>query len=85
MAGAVTVGEDDTGYDVKFYGSTSGAYLLWDESDDELDLSAANLVLPVKTTTGDPASPAEGQIYVNTQDNKVRVYADSAWRDLATW
>jgi len=44
-----------------------------------------NLVLPVKTTTGDPASPVEGQIYVNTSDNKVRVYADGVWRDLATW
>ena len=44
-----------------------------------------SLKLPVKSTTGDPASPFEGQIYVNTQDNKVRVYADGAWRDLATW
>ena len=30
--GALTVGKDDTGYDVKLYGATSGAYLLWDES-----------------------------------------------------
>ncbi|MHC4644647.1 MAG: LamG domain-containing protein [Planctomycetota bacterium] len=43
------------------------------------------LVLPVKSTTGDPASPVEGQIYVNTADNKIRVYADGEWRDLATW
>lgn len=32
--GTVTVGIDDTGYDVKFYGATSGKYLLWDESAD---------------------------------------------------
>jgi hypothetical protein len=55
----------------------------------DLDVSAkltmATMVLPVKTTTGDPGSPVEGQIYVNTYDNKVRVYADGAWRDLATW
>lgn len=44
-----------------------------------------NFVLPVKSDTGDPSSPTEGQIYVNTFDNKVRVYADAAWRDLATW
>lgn len=43
------------------------------------------MLLPVKTTTGDPGSPVEGQIYVNTYDNKIRVYADGAWRDLATW
>jgi len=44
-----------------------------------------SLKLPVKSTTGDPASPFEGQIYVNTADNKVRVYADGEWHDLATW
>ena len=32
----ITVGGDDTGYDVKFYGATSGKYLLWDESDNAL-------------------------------------------------
>jgi hypothetical protein len=34
-----TVGVDDTGYDVKFFGATSGQYLLWDESADELVLT----------------------------------------------
>ena len=34
--GAVTVGADDTGHDVTFYGATSGRYLQWDESDDSL-------------------------------------------------
>ena len=32
----LTVGVDDTGYDVKFFGATSGRYLLWDESGDYL-------------------------------------------------
>jgi len=35
----ITVGVDDTGYDVKFFGATSGQYLLWDESADELVLA----------------------------------------------
>ena len=34
----VTVGVDDTGYDVKFFGATSGSHLLWDESADDLKL-----------------------------------------------
>ena len=34
----VTVGEDDTGYDVKFFGATSGEYFLWDESEDKFGL-----------------------------------------------
>ncbi len=37
----VTVGVDDTGYDVKFFGATSGAYMLWDESTDDLVLAGA--------------------------------------------
>jgi hypothetical protein len=37
----VTVGENDTGYDVKFFGATSGAYMLWDESTDDLVLAGA--------------------------------------------
>ena len=45
-AGAVTVGVDDTGYDVKFFGATSGAYLLWDESEDKL-LTAGGAVVDI--------------------------------------
>jgi len=34
-----TVGVDNTGYDVKFFGATSGQYMLWDESEDKLILT----------------------------------------------
>jgi hypothetical protein len=44
--GNVTVGVNDTGHDVKFFGATSGAYMLWDESADDLKLvGAADLVI----------------------------------------
>ena len=36
VLGQIYVGVDDTGHDVKFFGATSGRYLLWDESDDAL-------------------------------------------------
>jgi hypothetical protein len=36
LGGTLTVGIDDTGQDVKFYGATSGKSLLWDESADSL-------------------------------------------------
>ena len=39
--GTITAGVDDTGYDVKFFGATSGAYMLWDESADDLLLVGA--------------------------------------------
>ena len=34
--GTLTIGQDDTGYDVKLFGATAGAYMLWDESADSL-------------------------------------------------
>ena len=34
VRGTVQVGVDNTGYDVQFYGATSGRYWLWDESAD---------------------------------------------------
>ena len=41
----VTVGVDDTGHDVKFFGATSGAYMLWDESADDLIIGGAGRVV----------------------------------------
>jgi len=34
QAGVLTMGVDDTGYDVKFFGDTSGKYWMWDTSAD---------------------------------------------------
>ena len=36
-----TVGADDQGYDVKFFGDTASAYMLWDTSADDLVLAGA--------------------------------------------
>ena len=36
--GAVTVGVDDTGHDVKFFGATASRYLEWDESLDTVNV-----------------------------------------------
>ena len=36
IGGPTTVGVDDSGHDVKFFGATSGSYMLWDESADSL-------------------------------------------------
>ena len=36
--GILTVGVDDTGYDVKFFGATASAFMEWDESADELEI-----------------------------------------------
>ena len=39
FSGTITIGADDTGKDVKFFGATAGSYMLWDESDDALELT----------------------------------------------
>jgi hypothetical protein len=55
---------------------TTGAALIVDE------------MVPVrtKTDTGDIATGLiEGLIEINTFDNKVKIYADGAWRQIATW
>ena len=53
----ITVGVDDTGYDVKFFGDTASAYMLWDTSADDLILGgAAGLIVPDgKLTLGSTA------------------------------
>jgi len=43
FSGTVTVGVDDTGHDVKFFGATASSYMLWDESADDLNLVASGL------------------------------------------
>ena len=49
LSGTLTVGVDDTGYDVKFFGNTSNHYMLWDASADTLKINStgntANLIL----------------------------------------
>jgi hypothetical protein len=37
----LTVGADDQGYDIKFFGDTASAYMLWDTSADDLVLAGA--------------------------------------------
>jgi hypothetical protein len=46
--GTVTVGVDDTGHDVKFFGATTGKYMLWDESEDQLNIQGSlNVTSPI--------------------------------------
>ena len=45
LTGTLTVGVDDTGHDVKFFGATAGAYMLYDQSEDHLLIHGPNDVL----------------------------------------
>ena len=47
VTGTLTVGADDTGHDVIFYGATASANMTWDESVDDLILNGvARIVIP---------------------------------------
>ena len=58
----ITVGVDDTGYDVKFFGDTASAYMLWDASADDLILGGAAR-LGIGTTS--PTAPLDVRGYVS--------------------
>ena len=76
--GATTFGVDDTGVDVKLFGATSGAYLLWDESEDKL-LTAGDAVVDIVkdklliggtavTTTAAELNILDGKSFVDEDD-----------------
>jgi len=80
----VTVGVDDTGYDVKFFGATSGAYMLWDESADDLKLvGAAGLTvagdIDVDGTTNLDAVDIDGAVQL---DSTLSVGVDGTGHDV---
>ena len=50
--GAVTVGVDGTGHDVKFFGDTTGKSMLWDQSADTLLVTGALTVVGDMTVSG---------------------------------
>jgi hypothetical protein len=39
----------------------------------------------IKVDGGQTANPHEGLIEINTNENKVYMYADAGWREMATW
>jgi hypothetical protein len=82
--GTVTVGVNDTGYDVQFFGATSGAHMLWDESADDLKLvGAAGLTvagnIDVDGTTNLDAVDIDGAVQI---DAAVTVGVDDTGYDV---
>jgi hypothetical protein len=77
--GTVTVGVDDTGLDVKFFGATSGAYMLWDESADDLKLVGAAGF----TVAGDIDVDGTSNLDIVDVDGAVNFAADVTYADGA--
>ena len=93
--GAINVGVDDTGYDVKFFGATASAYMLWDASADDLILggaaglsvNSAALVTGVLTTTAatvfNGGFAANTGCSINRTDNGVQLTLKSTDADAS--
>ena len=73
FSGTITVGVDDTGKDVKFFGATASSYLLWDESADDLNLIASGLgVITAKDLgTGIHVRTSDSGASVNSEANQL--------------
>ena len=82
--GTISVGVDDAGYDVKFFGETSGDYMLWDQSQNDLILGgSAKLGIGI-------TDPGSAHIYIDetganarvdmrsTDENTVHIYRTGA-------
>ena len=75
FAGTLTVGVDDTGHDVKFFGATSGKYMQWDESQDRLEFTDTTEVVwgtdgdlnIVHDGTDGKITEKTGHLYIRTQ------------------
>ena len=77
---AVTVGVDDTGHDVKFFGASAGKYMQWDEDVDELVVAGTMMLKEQADADTDVA--AFGQLWVNTATPNELYFTDDAGTDF---
>ena len=63
LGGTLTIGEDGTGYDAKFYSATAGSYLEWDESADQLNLYSTKATSGNAIYLSRTCSATSGNVY----------------------
>jgi len=82
---ALTIGNGGK-LQVNSAGDDKNVQVAHNDTNGTITVSSGYLVLGgiSKADTGDPAG-VEGIIYYNNTDNVIRMYADGAWRTLATW
>jgi hypothetical protein len=73
----LTVGEDDTGHDVKFFGATSGASFLYDESEDRVTITGPTDEAQLELYTISGGQPTVPQLKIGRSGNQYwGVYTD---------
>jgi len=86
IQGTLTVGANTDGYDVKFFGNASGAYMLWDESIDDLILGG-DAGMGIGTTSPSHQIDVQGtgiktiRVLSTDDDTAVRIAAGGAAKD----
>jgi len=78
LSSTLTVGVDDTGYDVKFFGATSGRYMLWDESADALKLQDTTIA---SFGTGDDFYISHNGSYTSLMEQTSDLYISNSADD----
>jgi len=70
LTNTFTVGVNDTGHDVTFYGATSGKKMLWDESADKLQVDGT---LQATGTFSEPIVIGSARLWHDTTNGFLRV------------
>ena len=89
--GAIFSGDEDGGSDTPLSPDTNVAAQTSSQIEEvkkNAKRSSGNqsIKVIVKSTTGHPSSPLNnGVIEINTFDNKIFMYADGGWREMALW
>ena len=80
----VTVGVDDTGYDVKFFGATSGKYMEWDESADQLEVVGTTTVDGTLQVKNGATSAGKIEFFEDSDNgtNKVTLIGPASTADI---
>ena len=75
----LTIGEDDTGYDVTFFGDTSGSFLKWDASEDSLELTDSTPFKICDDTAGDMTLYHNGtDSYITNKTGELKIATETS-------
>lgn len=75
----LTVGVDGTGHDVKFFGDTAGSFMLWDQSDDALELTDSTPIRIGDDAAGDMTLYHDGtNSYITNKTGALKVATETS-------
>ena len=77
--GPLVIGEDDLGHDVKFFGATTGSFMLWNETDDALELTDASPIRIGDDAAGDMTLYHDGtDSYITNKTGELKLATETS-------